>query len=529
MFDNKKIGIFMRVYRNEPSMHKAIQSVLEQTHKNFTYYILVSQATKGIVHEYAIRDARVVVYDGKPKDGFKFYAKRIANDGNDYLTTIDADDWYGNTYLEDMLYFAETNKTDVTACCCNFVNASEKIVGKREQKDMIWSREESSLVLMETYGFFRPIWGKLYSSDVILKYCEARLLDEDEYGGYGGDTMFVFNVLYEAEKVGICNKFLYNYRVSETGSSYTLKKGRLESDAILFYYIADFLKAVSSLSERELRFLFHVYANALIDTTRLLLNAKLSERERAEKLLYIYSHELTEELFLREDKNGLQISEMYGVYGYGEKCYQLIFEDLKKCDLTEVTKKCYWKVFNTIHIFSESFLSKEEFSVLLKEKKCMNLFRKKEYERLFLMLLELLPVLKVSESKTCLQMLRRCASNELVKTLLHEKKFIQMYRSVILLVNQSKWQEVLAWLHSKFEEEETLYQAEVLAELWINVAALADDATEFVLGKQVKVEMLLMSNKKEAALLEYKELEEMGVTGENMALLKHYLEKGVTE
>lgn len=529
MFDDKQIGVFMRVYRNESSMHKAIQSVLGQTHRNFKYYILVSRATKDIVNEYAEKDDRIVVYDGKPKDGFKFYAKHIACDGNDYLTTIDADDWYGDTYLEDLLYFAETNKTDVVACCCSFVNSSEQVVGKREQHDMIWTREESSQVLAQIYGFFRPIWGKLYSSDVILKYNDERLLDEEEYGGYGGDTMFVFNVLYEAERVGICNKLLYNYRISETGGSYTLQKGRLESDAILFYYIVDFLKAVSSLSEYELRFLFHVYANALIDTTRLLLNAKLSERERAEKLLYIYNHTLTEELFLREYKNGLQTPEMSGLFEYGEKCYQLIFSDLKKCDLTEMTQKCYWKVFNTIHAFSESFLCKEEFSLLLKDRRCMDLFRKKEYEQLVLALFELLPMLKVSETKNCLHLLKRCVSGELVKMLLFEKKFALRYQPLILMVNQSKWQEALQWLHNKFAEEAIPYQAEVLAELWVNVAALTGDASEFVLGKQVKVEMLLTSNQKEAALLEYKELEEMGVTGENMTLLKDYLEKGETE
>ena len=64
--ESKRVGIFMQLYRNEPSMHKAIQSVLEQTYAEFKYYILVSAATKQAVMEYAEKDTRIVVLDGKP-------------------------------------------------------------------------------------------------------------------------------------------------------------------------------------------------------------------------------------------------------------------------------------------------------------------------------------------------------------------------------------------------------------------------------------------------------------------------------
>ena len=35
--ENKRVGVFMRVYRNEETMHEAIQSVLNQTYKNLKY------------------------------------------------------------------------------------------------------------------------------------------------------------------------------------------------------------------------------------------------------------------------------------------------------------------------------------------------------------------------------------------------------------------------------------------------------------------------------------------------------------
>ena len=91
----------MRVYRNEPEMHKAIQSVLEQTYTNFKYYILVNDKTMEAVRKYQNQDNRIVMIQGKEGEGFRTYAKYIAKE-NDYVTTIDADDWYVNTLQRSM-------------------------------------------------------------------------------------------------------------------------------------------------------------------------------------------------------------------------------------------------------------------------------------------------------------------------------------------------------------------------------------------------------------------------------------------
>ena len=53
MNQSRRIGIFMKVLRNEDTLHQAIQSVLAQTYNNFRFYILVGEATKEIVSEYA--------------------------------------------------------------------------------------------------------------------------------------------------------------------------------------------------------------------------------------------------------------------------------------------------------------------------------------------------------------------------------------------------------------------------------------------------------------------------------------------
>ena len=55
----------MKLLRNEPTMYKAIESVLNQTYTNLRYYILVGSDTKSVVMQYAEKDTRIVVLDEK--------------------------------------------------------------------------------------------------------------------------------------------------------------------------------------------------------------------------------------------------------------------------------------------------------------------------------------------------------------------------------------------------------------------------------------------------------------------------------
>ena len=132
----KRVGVFMRVYRNEPTLHQAIQSVLTQTYTNFKYYILVNQKTKAVVQQYQNKDSRIEVLDGKEDEGFRTYAKYLAGE-NVYVTTIDADDWYEKQYLEQLVCFAEKHRLDIVSCGNNFVNEKGGFVGERVQNSLI--------------------------------------------------------------------------------------------------------------------------------------------------------------------------------------------------------------------------------------------------------------------------------------------------------------------------------------------------------------------------------------------------------
>lgn len=517
---NSKIGIFMRVYRNEPEMHKAIQSVLEQTYTNFKYYILVNDKTMEAVRKYQNQDNRIVMIQGKEGEGFRTYAKYIAKE-NDYVTTIDADDWYVNTYIEELLQYAETYQLDIAACGNFFTDIRGNIIGVRQQIELKWTRGETGTILGHVYAFFRTIWGKLLKSQVLLLYDDSRLPKLELYGGYGGDTLFMFNLLYDAERIGILDKVLYCYRVSETGGTYELREGRLDSDELLFDFVEKTLGHLGAISEEAEKFLYVVYGEAITDTTRLLLSKPMREIERVHKLLYIYQKKKTVELFRRERGGQLDVPQN----GYfAKRLYYIIFEKNMKHKLEKSQVNEWQKLFCILFKQWDGKFSPEEFALLLSKKRMMDALVEENYTLLYTYLLEELKMLKGQKSVVCLKLLKRFAVGTALKFTLYEREYMLEYMELVNCINQGERGKAFQLLVGYFQEADELpYCAEKLAELWVNYAAEMEDVEEFIVAKEVMLEVHLKVGKKEQARQEYEELQQSGVEDTNMRNLYCYL------
>lgn len=523
----KRVGVFMQLYRNEPSMHKAIQSVLGQTYENLRFYILVSNATKAAVAEYAQGDSRVEMIEGKPGENVRCYDKYIAGDDNAYFSVIDADDWYENNYIEELVQYAEENAVDVVACGNSFVNIAGNRYGDRKQNCMVWDVEDTGRILPYMYGLYRTLWGKLIRSEVIRSYSAEGLPESREYGGYGGDTITMFRWLTYAKKIGICDKVLYNYTVSSMGGSGVLKEGRLDSDALLFRYIKGVLETWGEMGEYQERFLFQVYGEALKDTTKLVLKQKVTGEAKAEMLLYIYENELTKILFDRVKEKALWIAESPISEGYVEVFFDLLFGDVKSCVVTSKTAEIYLRLFEILYIKWEGLLSVEEFTILLSSKKMLGNLVKEQYGKVFAELLGLLKGLKLSEARTCLQILRRITATPVLKPFLQEKRFVVSYAEIFQKVNDGENEEAFSLLKACFDEDALPYEAEQVVQLWIHLAATLENAGEFIFGKELGVELLFRNGKVDEAKREYEDLLELGVADQNMENLASMLKRGL--
>ena len=525
---DKKVAVFMTLYRNENTMHKAIQSIVSQTHSNLIFAIFVSDDTKNAVSEYAKNDSRILIVEGTVgidnRSFFKLQAEILRNNNCEYMVRLDGDDWCDERYIEIMLDFAEKNKTDIVACGTYFVdNSGTKILDSRYQNDMIWNtRETTAEQLILAYRLYGTTWGKLIAADVVFNQRLDRIPDSEEYGAYGGDTIWVFNLLSGTKKLGICHNVLYYYRLSDnsgskkTNHSNVLRENRLKSDEFLFYYIENVLKELGCLNTASRDFLLFIYATATQDTTELILRSNLSAEERAERLLYIYENSLTSEFLEKENSDEMAFAEGSGKRIYRDLFYNTVFGYAAGHIFSDFALNCYFKVFEIVNIKCRGKISLAEFALLIERKVFLDAFVEENYNMLFSLLLDTLPKLSDNRVETCMSFLKRLTNSVALQVALQDLLFTNCYSAIIKDWQKNEYESAFKRIHTVFSGKKKIRYAVKLAEFWSNLGAEKEDADEYILAKESLAEALIHEGNVTSALEEYNMLIELGVNDEKI-------------
>ncbi len=314
------IHIRTRAYNAEKTLERAINSVLCQTHQDFTYYLMDNGSTDGthaIVQTYAKKDKRIVPYYNKvngdllENPDFWNLSKNIPK--GDFFCILDADDAYEPSFFEEMLRFMQENHLEMAACGTVFLDgASGQIVGGRvlEQNVAIKAPEQWDFFFSAIHWNLRQVWGKLYSAKAAKARYEIELPDWFPKA-YGSDTINTMNCAKAAGSFGVYAKPLHIYTMSKKSVSHQWIEGREYSDVILHKKAVEFLEQTSGrVSEHNLRFLYCVYFNALKDTVQVLVNARLPVSDKLDILQNILANDITKEtLAANMEKFGISEAE----------------------------------------------------------------------------------------------------------------------------------------------------------------------------------------------------------------------------
>ena len=290
-------------YNAEQTLERAIKSVLKQTYSSFVYYLMDNGSidkTGEIVREYANRDSRIIPFWGK-KNNDKEKNKEFWDIPNniadgDYFCTLDADDWYENTFFEEMLGFISTNNLDMAACGTTFFDAtSGKAVGERvlQENCILVGADSYDRFFPNAHWNFRQVWGKLYSAKTVKNRME-RIFPSWYPKAYGGDTIKVLESAKLSDRIGIYGKSLHNYSISQKSISHKWIPGRIESDVTLYEKTMEFLKQkCGRVSKRNQEFMYVIYYNSLKDTMPVLFQSDLSKDEKLKGVEQMLTHPVT--------------------------------------------------------------------------------------------------------------------------------------------------------------------------------------------------------------------------------------------
>ncbi len=221
--NNPAISVIMTAYNTEKYIKEAIESILNQTFKDFEFIIVDDGSTDNtrlIIEEYAKKDRRIkILYNKKNLGIVKSLNKAIAIAKGKYIARMDSDDVSKLNRLEKQFVFMESNPK-VGVCGTNFIliNEKGKIIGWK-------SFPETNEKCKKAFFFCNPF---AHNTVMLRKECF------DIFGYYNNDFLYAEDLelwMRFGQKYKLYNlqKYLVYYRVHAINSIFKNQKQMIKA------------------------------------------------------------------------------------------------------------------------------------------------------------------------------------------------------------------------------------------------------------------------------------------------------------
>ncbi len=178
------ISVIVPVYNVESCLGKCLDSILEQTYRDFELLLIDDGATDSsgdICERYAKTDERIKVFH-KPNGGLSDARNYgIERASGDYLTFIDSDDYIIANYLEVLYKMATENNAEISAVSCEEVyDMDAPTAPVKCGKVNVIDAEETMRRMLIRSPFGVSAWAKLYKRELFaeLRYPVGRLYED---------------------------------------------------------------------------------------------------------------------------------------------------------------------------------------------------------------------------------------------------------------------------------------------------------------------------------------------------------------
>lgn len=182
------ISVIMLTYNREKLVARAIDSILDQTYRDFEFIIVdngSADRSGQIADEYAAKDGRIrVIHRKRGNIGAGRNTGLDAARGQ-YIAFIDDDDWAEADFLEFLLKLLEQNQADVSIC-----GAADRVFDEKR----LMTAEESLIELM---------WRRKYNMAFPTKLFRRELVESLRFpeGGNYDDISLMYKLLARARRV----------------------------------------------------------------------------------------------------------------------------------------------------------------------------------------------------------------------------------------------------------------------------------------------------------------------------------------
>lgn len=137
MFEGREeplISIITPLYNSEKYIRETIESVLNQTYKNWEM-LIVDDCSKDngvkIVNEYVLKDKRIKLFKNEKNEGVSFTRNRAIDlSQGKYIAFLDSDDLWKKEKLKKQILFMEKNNIDLSYTGYEKINTDGSLRGE---------------------------------------------------------------------------------------------------------------------------------------------------------------------------------------------------------------------------------------------------------------------------------------------------------------------------------------------------------------------------------------------------------------
>lgn len=365
-----KITVFTWAHNTGKYIHPCVESVLNQTFRDFEYVIIdnaSSDGTKEILEAYAQRDARIRLI--RNEENIREVISVIEKEAHtEYYMILDHDDYLEVDALELLYTIASKEDLDMVFGCCEMIDADGGALGEAGLKLDLPCIKAGQLweVFAELYWQMRTQWGKLIRKK-LLEFIDYDTLKKRSPSKYAGDTVMILSMAFGAERLGTVGKVLHHYRILDQSESRTYCRERFLADWVLLDMGRKLLLDRNGLNIRNEVYLFQVYYNAVLDTMRMAIKSDIPTEQKIEVLTEIVMKEHTSEMLNVLGQYSLEEHNNF-IKSFGRVIGNLYLEFVKDTCCNHLMYQ--WSVL----LYGKENLTEEEFCFLNEESKKTVLF-----------------------------------------------------------------------------------------------------------------------------------------------------------
>lgn len=224
--DKVDISIIMGAYNEEERwVRKCIESILNQTFKNFEFIIILDNPNnidlKNLIEDYAKKDSRIRFYVNEKNLGLvNTLNKGIGLATGKYIARMDADDISVETRLEKQFNFLEKNK-NISMIGTNIICINEEDNIIEESTDIVTDKDLIKEISRYRNCMVHP--SMMFKREDIIKIGNYR------HVLYAEDYDLVSRFITSGYSISNINEVLLKYRVRKTSVTNTNKKNQILS------------------------------------------------------------------------------------------------------------------------------------------------------------------------------------------------------------------------------------------------------------------------------------------------------------